>query len=71
MSGRLLCIIPGPDKELAREPAGERWCFGCRKRLPHDWVLLGDSEPSYYEPVWVRQCSQCEQDRTAFPGGGT
>lgn len=66
--GELVCIIPGPKKELARRSAGERWCFGCRRRLPHDDVLLGDEEPSYYDPVWVRTCSGCGQDRTAFPG---
>lgn len=66
--GALLCIIPGPTKVVARQDAGERWCFGCRKRLPHEDVLLDDEEPSYYEPVWVRRCSGCGKDRTAFPG---
>lgn len=66
--GELLCIIPGPSKELRREPAGDRWCFACRKRLPHDDVLLGDEGPSYYDPVWVRKCSGCGNDRTTFPG---
>jgi hypothetical protein len=64
----LTCIIPGPTKELRRIPDGDRWCFGCRARLPHDDVLLGDDEPSYYEPVWVCECSRCHKDRTRFPG---
>ena len=68
MSGELLCIIPGPSKELRRDPAGALWCFGCRKHLPHDWVLLGDEFPSYYGPAWMRECSRCRHDRTAFPG---
>ena len=68
MSGELLCIIPGPTKELARESAGVRWCFGCRKHLPHDDVCLADEGPSYYDPIWVRKCSRCGKDRTAFPG---
>jgi len=42
--------------------------IGCRKHLLHTDILLGDSEPSYYDPVWVRCCSRCGQDRTAFPG---
>jgi hypothetical protein len=65
---RLVCIIPGPTEELARQDAGVRWCFGCRKHLPHVDILRGDAEPSYYEPVWTRKCSRCGQDRTAFPG---
>ncbi len=52
-----------------REPAGDLWCFGCRKRLPHDWVLRNDvpmGEPSWYEPMWGRECSACGLDRTGF-----
>jgi hypothetical protein len=63
----LVCVIPGPTKELARQPAGVRWCFGCRKHLPHDDVIVGDEGPSWYDPVLVRQCSRCGQDRTTFP----
>jgi hypothetical protein len=62
-----LHIVPGPTDELSRKPDGVRWCFGCRERLPHDLVILGDSEPSYYEPVAVRECSGCGKDRTDFP----
>lgn len=68
MAGELLCIIPGPTKELARESAGDLWCFRCRRRLPHDHVLMGDEGPSYYDPVWIRKCSGCGEDHTAFPG---
>lgn len=64
----LLCILPGPSKVLAERDAGIRWCFGCRKHLPHTDVCLGDEEPSYYEPVWVRKCSRCGHDLTDFPG---
>lgn len=59
-------MIPGPTKELKREPAGEKWCFGCRQRLPHDWVLWADEKPSYYDPQWFIECSRCKQDRTRF-----
>jgi hypothetical protein len=66
----LVCIIPGPKHEYARNHAGDRWCFGCRKRLAHDWVLLGDAPDveSYYEPIWVLKCSRCHKDMTRFPG---
>ncbi len=63
----LVCIIPGPTKELRREPAGDRWCFGCSKRLPHFDVALVDEELSYYDPVWITQCLGCGRDRTTFP----
>lgn len=71
MSGELLCIIPGPDKVLKVEPDDRptRWCFGCRAHLPHKWVLMGDSKPSYYDPVWILRCPQCNKDRTSFPTG--
>lgn len=65
----MLCVIPGPTKVLKTESAGVRWCFGCRAHLPHDDVLLCDEQPSYYDPVWVRRCSRCGDDRTHFPSG--
>ena len=61
-------IIPGPTKEIHRRAIGEKWCFGCRKHLPHDMVTLVDEEPSYYDPVGVYECSRCKKDRTLFPG---
>lgn len=66
----LACIITGPRILLAERPAGDRWCFGCRKRLPHTDRLMGDPPGSYYDPVWIRACSRCGKDRTAFPGTG-
>lgn len=63
-----LAVCPGPDRELARHPAGIRWCYGCRRRLPHDHVLRGYGGPSYVDPLWLRLCSGCGHDRTAFPG---
>lgn len=66
-------ICPGPSVVIRTEPAGERWCFRCRKRLPHTWVLLDDPperQPSWYEPVWSCRCPGCGGDHTAFPGTG-
>ncbi len=67
MSGKLLCIIPGPTKVIHERDLGEKWCFGCRKRLPHKLQVLADVEPSYYDPVVVVRCSRCGKDRTQFP----
>jgi hypothetical protein len=71
--GAVLCMIPGPSVVIAEHDAGERWCFKCRKRLPHTDVLLDDPperQPSYYEPVWSCRCSGCGEDHTLFPGMG-
>lgn len=65
--GLTICFR-GATYEVKRESAGELWCFGCRKRLPHDWVITADVEPSWYGPTIMRECSGCKQDRTAFPG---
>ena len=65
----VVCILPGPDKLMKSEPDDrERWCFKCRHRHVHTWELWGDSEPSYYDPVWIRCCPHCHNDYTAFPG---
>lgn len=68
----VLCIIPGPTHEYRREADGDHWCFKCRKRLPHDAVLIGDPPDvlTYYENVWTLECSGCGQDNTCFPGCG-
>lgn len=64
----IACIIPGPTVVRRQEEVGVKWCFGCRAHLPHTAKLLDYDEPSYYEPVWVLDCSRCGQDRTTFPG---
>lgn len=54
----------GPHRELKREAVGVKWCFNDRAHLPHDFVIYGPTEPSYYGP-WCRyECSQCHQDHT-------
>lgn len=68
--GELLCIIPGPNHVYRVEPLGELWCFGCRQRTVHEWVLWGDppEKRSSYDPEWIRRCTRCGLDRTSFPG---
>ncbi len=42
-----------------------RWCFGCRKRLPHrEMVLFHDMTD--YPPVFWWECPRCRKDRTKF-----
>jgi hypothetical protein len=66
----IVCITPGPSHEYARLSVGDKWCFKCRKKLPHDLVRLGDPPDmeSYYEPINVLWCSGCCGDYTRFPG---
>jgi hypothetical protein len=46
----VLCIIPGPTQLVKTEPDDRptRWCFTCRKHVPHTWHLYSDPEPSRY-----------------------
>jgi len=58
----------GNDTLLESEPAGERWCFAERKRLPHTWELWGSLEPSWYEPVWICRLFGLRQRQDALRG---
>lgn len=70
IGGQCVLLVPGPSHEYRREPVGEKWCFNCRARLPHDFVVKGDPPDvlSYYEPVGFYECSRCKRDCTQFPG---
>lgn len=57
-----------PMREIRREPVGVKWCFKCRKHLPHDWIGLATVELSYYEPTFRYDCSGCHQEHVLFPG---
>lgn len=63
-------VTLGGSHVFKTEDAGDKWCFGCRKRLPHTWFLIGDppEEMSYYEPNWTCKCSRCNKPLTRFPG---
>ena len=59
-------ITPGPD---GKRDTGDRrwlWCFRCRQRTIHRYVVLYDTPPSYYDPELIRECSACGGDRTRF-----
>ena len=50
-------VLYTPMHEEVREPAGDRWCFRCRKRLPHDDVLMVCDDPySYYAAMQAMGC---------------
>lgn len=70
IDGACVYLLRGPTHEYHREPIGDRWCFRCRKRLPHDFVVMGDPPEvmSYYDPSPGYRCSGCGQDHTRFPG---
>lgn len=60
---------PGP---MVEEPLRKRrrwkWCFNCRKRLPHMLTMKREVKPSYYDPLIFWKCARCGQDWTLFPG---
>ena len=50
-------ITRGPDgKEYLSHEASAKWCRRCRKRLVHRAVVLFDTKPSYYEPIFAWEC---------------
>ena len=67
----LIHILRGPDARKDAGPAGNLWCFGCRKRSEHRWIMHYDSEPSYYDPSFSRECPTCENDCTVGFGQDT
>ena len=64
----LIVTFAGPQRVYAERAVGERWCFVCRKRVDFTDRLTGDAEPSYYEPVWTRECPRGHSDGDLFPG---
>lgn len=48
--------------ELRRVPDGARWCFGCRARLPHDYVIYASHAPSSYDPYSRMECVGIDLD---------
>ena len=64
-----LHVCRGPEmREELRRPWQVRWCFRCRKLLPHEAVLYVPAEPSYYGPNWDVECVGCGEDHVHFPG---
>jgi len=60
----ILCTLRGGRHEYRREPAGDLWCFQCRKRLPHDHVLMGGPPPPEWssDMVWNMESFQAWLD---------
>ena len=64
-----LIICRGPEMEEVRRTLWEtRWCFKCRKRQPHDAVVMAPTEPSYYGPHVNVECHGRGGDHVHFPG---
>lgn len=68
LDGVALTVCRTEMVEFSRESVGEKWCFRCRKRLPHDFVVMVEEEPGYYGPTRKFECSKCKGDFTCFPG---
>jgi hypothetical protein len=66
-----ICRAPKVDRWITvADDRPTRYCFGCRKHLPHEWDFGFYDEPTYYEPPDRLRCTGCGQDRTEFPGTG-
>lgn len=61
-------LTTGP---AARKPIRKRhrwkWCFECRKRMPHMLMMAYDPHPSYYDTFVYWRCNGCAGDHTEFP----
>lgn len=68
VSGACATICSGPETVVVRTgPQETKWCFKCRARHNHTWKLIGYTGPSYYDPYWVCDCSNCGEDHRRFP----
>ena len=55
-------------EEPIRKRRRMKWCFNCRKHLPHMLTMQREVKPSYYDPITFWKCSGCGEDWTLFPG---
>ncbi len=70
-SGKVVGHLCGPttkEERQLRKRRRTKWCFACRKKLPHMLTALVELTPSYYDPVVFWKCSGCGKDETLFPG---
>jgi hypothetical protein len=67
-AGLFTLCTAGPTYVASREPVGIKWCFNCRKHLPHDWVVIDYTGQSYYDPYGRYDCSGCHEEHVLFPG---
>jgi len=69
--GAVIGFICGTGKTRSRAIRKRRrwkWCFNCRKRLPHMLTMTYEVKPSYYDPLIYWKCAGCSEDCTLFPG---
>lgn len=63
---------PGPVVVYHRRPEGERYCFGCRKRVEFEFLAMRyDCDPmdDYYGPWGAIKCvPRGHLDGDMFPG---
>jgi hypothetical protein len=58
----------GYDRKEKTRFIDAKWCFHCRKRLIHTWVVFFPEPMSYYGPTAKWECAKCGKDETGFPG---
>lgn len=72
LDGGATVTICGPTMtEGSRTDEGIRWCFACRGRHPHTWVVMVPTEDEgwYWGPSAHMECGGCGAiNRDLFPG---
>ena len=64
----IICTSGPTEERKLRKRNRMKWCFKCRKKLPHMLTALVETKPTYYDPVVFWKCSGCGRDFTLFPG---
>lgn len=65
--GAHICQLVGRTRPVSRRRK-RRWCFNCRKRLLHTYMMFEPKQPSYYGPNFWWQCPRCHEEHVLFPG---
>jgi len=63
-----ICYSGPTYEEKLRKRKHKKWCFRCRKKLPHMLTALIEKKPSYYDPTIFWKCDGCLKDFTRFWG---
>lgn len=68
--GPAIVCTTGPTKEIHREGLGDRWCFGCRRKVEFVYIVTDVvAEMSYYDPWPSVECVPSRHhDGDLFPG---
>ncbi len=64
--GGVVCFADERRRYTKRKT--RKWCFRCRRRTMHRWVVWWPKKFSPYDPHANWECPVCKEDNTVFPG---